>query len=173
MPLATLGVLLWGIRISARGLVRSVTPQVECYLRPRPASQVIELVIANYGLGSAHNVSLVLEADEEDFNAHDVWLERRKSTVPFSIIEPGGRIDTMFGVGHQLLGAEQSLRPFEAVVQYQWNPFWSKRRRNEKRTFKLDVRQFEVISYEPEKSQIAEVLKQELTKIAAALNSRK
>ena len=74
LPLATLGVLLLGVWIANRTLKRSVTPQVECFLRPRPASQEFELVLANYGMGSAYNVLLSLDADAADFEAHEVLI---------------------------------------------------------------------------------------------------
>ena len=74
LQLATLLVLLLGVWIANRTLMRSVAPQVECFLRPRPASQEFELVLANYGMGSAYKVSLSLEADEADFEAHQVLI---------------------------------------------------------------------------------------------------
>lgn len=166
LPLLTLLVLWFGLRVASRTLVRSVTPQVECFLRPRPSSQKFELVIANYGLGSAYNVSLNLEVDEDDFDAHSVATNWRTTEVPFGIIEPGGSINTFFGMGHLLLGNEPLLKPFNAVVEYEWQPFWAKRRRKEKRSYNIDVRPFKGIPYLIEKNEIAETLKSELKKIA-------
>ena len=133
LPLLTLLVLWFGMRIGSRTLVRSVTPQVECFLRPRPSSQIFELVIANYGLGSAYNVSLNLEADEDDFTAHRVSIEWLPTEMPFGIIEPNGSVTTFFGMGQYLMGNEPFLKPFEAVVEYEWQLFWAKRRRYERR----------------------------------------
>ena len=166
LPVATLALLFIGIRIAHRTLARSVTPQVECFLRPRRASQLIELAIANHGLGSAYNVDITLEVDEENFQEHGVILEWRKTEAPFNIIEPGGRISTIFGIAHDLLGDEPGLKQFTALVEYQWQPFWSKRRKTEKRIYTLDVRAFSGLTYEPEKNEIAEVLKKELPKIS-------
>ena len=166
LPVATLALLFIGIRIAHRTLARSVTPQVECFLRPRRGSQVIELAIANHGLGSAYNVDITLEVDEDDFEAHNVLLQWRKTVAPFNIIEPGGRISTIFGIAHKLLGDEPYLKQFTALVEYQWQPFWSKRPKKENRTYRLDIRAFSGLTYEPEKNEIAEVLKEELPKIS-------
>ena len=166
LPLLTLLVLWFGLRVASRTLVRSVTPQVECFLRPRPSSDIFELVIANYGLGSAYNVSLNLEVDEDDFDAHRVATNWRTTEVPFGIIEPGGSINIFFGMGNSLLGNESPLKPFNAVVEYEWQPFWAKHRRKEKRSYNMDVRPFKGIPYFIEKNEIAETLKSELKKIA-------
>ena len=172
LPFITLLVLWSGFRIASRTLVRSVTPQVECFLRPRPASQEFELVVANYGLGSAYNVSLNLEVDEDDFDAHKVLIDWRKTETPFGIIEPGGRITTFFGMGHQLIGNESNLKPFRAVVEYEWQPFWAKRRRKEKQSYDMDVGPFKGLIYTPEKNDVAKTLKSELKKIADAIKNR-
>ena len=172
LPFITLLVLWLGFRIASRTLVRSVTPQVECFLRPRPASQEFELVVADYGLGSAYNVSLNLEVDEDDFDAHKVLIDWRKTETPFGIIEPGGRITTFFGMGHQLMGNESNLKPFKAVVEYEWQPFWAKRRRKEKQSYGMDVRPFKGLIYTPEKNDVAKTLKSELKKIADAIKNR-
>ena len=114
-------------------LVRSVTPQIHCYLRVRPSNHVFDLVVANFGLGSIYNVGLEIHADEEDFKAHSVIMAWRKTEFPFSIIEPSGCVTTMFGTGPSLLGQEAALKPFGATVTYEWQPFWKKRRLTEKR----------------------------------------
>lgn len=172
LPFITLLVLWLGFRIASRTLVRSVTPQVECFLRPRPASQEFELIVANYGLGSAYNVSLNLEVDEDDFDAHKVLIDWRKTETPFGIIEPGGTISTLFGMGHQLMGNESYLKPFKAVVEDDWQPFWAKRRRKEKQSYDMDVRPFKGLIYTPEKNDVAKTLKSELKKIADAIKDR-
>ena len=110
--LSTLVVLLFTLRRAGQTLTRSVTPQIECYLRARQSSQVFDFVIANFGLGSAYCVGFKLDADEDDFDAHKVIMKQRGTDTPFSIIEPGGQITNMFGFGPGLLGP----RPrFEAV----------------------------------------------------------
>ncbi len=172
LPLTTLLVLLLGVWIANRTLMRSVTPQVECFLRPRPASQEFELVLANYGMGSAHNVSLSLEADEADFEANEVFIGTSPTELPFSILEPNGSITTFFGMGHQLLKDEAYLKPFRAEVEYEWQPFWAKSRRKVKRAYNMDVRPFKGLIYSPKKNKVAEELKKGLKNIAEALNAR-
>ena len=72
VAILTLAVLLFTLRRVSLTLTRSVTPQIECYLRVRQSGQVFDFVIANFGLGSAYRVSFSLDADEEDFAAHNV-----------------------------------------------------------------------------------------------------
>ena len=159
----------WSGRTAYLTLVRSVTPQVHCYLRVRPSSQVFDLVIANFGLGSVYSVNLEIQADEEDFEAHHVIMEWRRTEFPFSIIEPGGHVATMFGTGPSLLGTEVPLKPFRATVTYEWQPFWKKRRWFERRQYDLDVRPFGVIIPEWKEDEVAKVLKKELPEIAKAI----
>lgn len=172
LPLATLGVLLLGVWIANRTLMRSVTPQVECFLRPRPGSQTFELVLANYGMGSAYNVSLSLEADAADFEAHRVFISISPTELPFSILEPNGSVTTSFGMGHHLLKNEPYLKPFKAEVKYEWQPFWAKNYRKVKRTYNMDVRPFKGLIYSPKKDKVAEELKRGLKIIADALKVR-
>lgn len=166
LPILTLSVLWLGFIIANRSLLRSVTPQVECFLRPLQNSPIYEFVIANYGLGSAYNLSLKLEVDEEDFNVHQVIMTRRATEMPFSIIEPGGSVTTIFGVGHSLMGDEPHLKPFKAFIEYEWQPFWTKHPRKVKRIYNLDVRPFKGHAYIGEKNEIAETLKSGLKRIA-------
>ena len=171
-PLATLGVLLLGTLLGYRTLMRSVTPQVECFLRPRPASLAFELVLANYGMGSAYNVSLSLDADAADFEAHEVLIGASPTKLPFSILEPSGSITTFFGMGHRLLKNEPYLKPFKAEVEYEWQPFWTKKRRKVKRTYNMDVRPFKGLIFSPKKDKVAEELKKGLKNITDALKAR-
>ena len=171
-PLTTLGVLLLGVWIANRTLVRSVAPQIECFLRPRPASQEFELVLANYGMGSAYNVSLILEADEADFQAHEVLISTTSTELPFSTLEPSGSVIYFFGLGHQLLKDETYLKPFKAEVKYEWQPFWAKNCRKVKRTYNMDVRPFKGLIYSPKKDKVADELKKGLKNIADVLESR-
>ena len=156
-------------RTAYRTLVRSVTPQIHCYLRVRPSSQVFDLVIANFGLGGVYNVNLEIQADEEDFEEHHVIMEWRKTEFPFSIIEPGGSISTMFGTGPSLLGREVPLKPFRATVIYEWQPFWKRQRWSEKREYDIDVRPFGIIIPEWRENEVATVLKKQLPEIAKAI----
>ena len=179
LPFLTLFVLLWGLRIASLTPTRNVMPQVECYLRPyRRRSRLgivshgFDLVIANHGLGSAHNVSVTLEVDEDDFKAHGVVLGWRSTEAPFSIIEPGGSVETFFGWGSQLMEGGSALKPFKAVVKYQWQPFWAKKLRSENRSFSLDVRPFKGLGYTLQKDEVAEVLDRGLKEISTAIKTR-
>ena len=69
-------VLVFTLRQAGQTLTRSVIPQIECYLRTRPSSHVFDFVIANFGLGSAYRVSFSIDADEEDFAAHNVIMKQ-------------------------------------------------------------------------------------------------
>ena len=96
------------------------------------------------------------------------WKQRGTDT-PFSVVEPGGQITNMFGFGPGLLGKDPVLKPFKAIVTYEWQPFWSKRRRIEKRHYDIDVRPFSGLVPERKKDEVAEALKAELPKIAKAI----
>ncbi len=169
--LVALATLVFTLRWTGRTLTRSVTPQIECYLRFRESSQVFDFVIANFGLGSAYRVGLQLDVDEEDFDAHNVIMKQRATDIPFSVVEPGGRITNMFGTGPALLGKDPPLKPFTAMVTYEWQPFWSKRRRVEERHYDMDVRPFLGLVPEWKKDEVAEALKAELPKIAKAVGA--
>ncbi len=169
LPLLTLIVLWHGLRIANRTLTRSVKPEVECFLRPRPHSHVFELAIANLGMGTAHNVSVELLFDENDFEGHKVFLTWRSTKVPFSVIEPGGSINSLFGAGHLLVGDGPPLKPFKAFVEYQWQPFWTKRLKCEKREFSLDVRPFMGMNYSIQSDETAEALRQGFRSVTQAI----
>ena len=169
--LVALTTLVFTLRWAARTLTRSVTPQIECYLRVRESSQVFDFVIANFGLGSAYRVGFQLEVDEEDFDAHNVAMKQRATDIPFSVVEPSGRITNMFGFGPALLGKDPPLKPFKATVKYEWQPFWSRRRQVEKRHYDMDVRPFLGLVPEWKKDEVAEALKAELPKIAKAIGA--
>ena len=169
--LVALATLVFTLRWVARTLTRSVTPQIECYLRVRESSQVFDFVIANFGLGSAYRVGFQLDVDEEDFDAHNVAMKQRATDIPFSVVEPSGRITNMFGFGPALLGKDPPLKPFKATVTYEWQPFWSRRRRVDKRRYDIDVRPFLGLVPEWKKDEVAEALKAELPKITKAIGA--
>ncbi|MXX71873.1 MAG: hypothetical protein F4205_08400 [Gemmatimonadetes bacterium] len=169
--LVALATLVFTLRWTGRTLTRSVTPQIECFLRVRESSQVFDLVIANFGLGTAYRVSFQLDVDEDDFDAHRVIMTQRAADIPFSVIEPGGQITNMFGVGPALLGTDPPLKPFTATVTYEWQPFWSRRRRVEQRQHDMDVRPFLGLVPEWKKDEVAAALKAELPKIAKAVGA--
>lgn len=169
VALSMLVVMVFTLRWSARTLTRSVTPQIDCYLRLRQSSQVFDLVIANFGLGSAYRVGFRLDVDEADFNAHNVIMKQRATDIPFSLVEPGGEITNSFGTGPALLAKDTPLKPFTVTVTYNWQPFWSKRRRVERRQYDLDVRPFMGMVRERKKDEVAEALRAGLPKIAKAV----
>ena len=121
--LVALATLVFTLRWAGRTLTRSVTPQIECYLRVRESSQVFDFVVANFGLGSAYRVGFKLDVDEEDFDAHNVAMKQRATDIPFPVVEPGGQITNLFGFGPALLGKDPPLKPFTATVTYKWQPF--------------------------------------------------
>ena len=164
----------WLVLVTSwRALTRTVTPQIECYLRPRESSQVFDLVIANYGMGCAYNVNLELQVDEDDFASHHVVMEGWRSTeAPFALIEPGGRITNLFGVGPSLVGGgKPALKPFIATVTYEWQPFWSRRRKTECKPRTVDIRAFQGLVPEWKKNELAENLKKGLGEVAKAVKS--
>ena len=176
VAIVTLVVLWFALRLASRTLTRSVIPQIECYLRARPSSHMLDFVIANFGLGSAYHVGFSLDADEEDFTAHNVIMKRRRTDTPSSIVEPGGQIINLFGMDTSLLGQDPVLKPFTAVVTYEWQPFWSKQRCKETRHYNIDVRPFSKRVWDVKKddvANIAETLKAELPKIAKAIRERR
>ena len=171
--LGVLSVLVaWLVLVTSwRALTRSVTPQIECYLRPRESSQVFDMVIANYGLGCAYDVKLELQVDEDDFNEHHVAMKGWRSTeVPFTVIEPGGRVTNLFGMGPSLLGPDKPpLKPFTATVTYEWQPFWSRRRVPSSRQCTVDIRAFQGLVPEWKKDALAEALKEGLAKLTKTI----
>ena len=172
VAILALAVLLFTLRLATLTLTRSVTPQIECYLRAHQSSHVFDFVIANFGLGSAYHVGFSLDADEEDFAAHNVIMKQRRTDTPFSIVEPGGQIINLFGMSPSLLRQDHVLKPFKAIVTYEWQPLGSKQRRIEKRHYNIDVRPFSERRWVQKKdgvADVAETLKAELPKIAEAI----
>ena len=170
LPLLSILLVWLGVRTARLTLVRGVTPQIECYLRYQPSTHVVEMMISNFGMGSAYNVAVDIQADGDDFSAHGVIMSWRKTVVPFPIIEPGGYIPNVLGPSPRL-AAEPMLKPFVAVVTYQWQPFWARRRVSTTKSFHLDVRPFSHLGSILETNAVAEVLKSELPKIHRALAS--
>ena len=169
LPISTVVLVALGIRTALRTLSRSVIPVMECYLRIRPNSKLLDLVIANFGMGSAYNVVVDLQVDEADFCAHGVALKMRSSDYPFNLIEPGGRISSFFGIGRRIFGEDSDLKPFTATITYEWQPFWSRRRRTETKHCNLDVRAFGMIAPGIEQNEIAEILKSQLSNVSNAI----
>ena len=161
-------VLLFALRRASQTLTRSVIPQIECYLRARPSSHVFDFVIANFGLGSAYRVSFSLDADGEDFAAHNVIMKQRRTDTPFSIVEPGGQIVNMFGIGPSLLGKDP-LKPFEAIDHVRMATFLVETATCREATLQHRCLPLFGTGVGQQKNEVAETLKAELPKIAKAL----
>ena len=143
-----LGIAAWAAWTAQQTLKRNATPQIECFLCPRPSSSVFDFVIMNTGSGSAYNVGWKIDADEQDFKAHtfDPGTPLSKE-VPFSVIEPGGCRTTLFGSGPFLLNTKGSqdrvaIKPFTVTVTFEWKLPWAKNRREECKSVAIDARQF-------------------------------
>jgi len=165
-------VLLWStLRWTKRAVIGNTIPQIECYLRPKPDSNksVCQFVIANVGMGSAENVSYRLEYDEEDFKAHSVRMLKRNTDSPFQVLVGKSEIAQLFGFFPGLL-KEPPLKPFQVVVEYEWKPFYERRKRHERRIFALNAAPFSGLIRNIEDS-TAEVLKKELPKVAEAITA--
>ena len=163
-------VLLWStLQWTRRSVIGNAIPQIECYLRPKPNSNkgVCQFVIANVGMGSAENVRYRLEYDKEDFEAHSVWMLKRETDSPFQVLVGKSEIAQLFGAFVPLL-EEPPLKPFQVVVEYEWKPFYERKKRHERRTFILNAAPFSWMKVSVEDS-VAEVLKKELPKIARAI----
>ena len=134
LQVLTLLVSLLAVWTATRALAGNVRPQVECYIRVRPGSHVFYLALSNFGRGSAKNVAIeLIGVDEQDFAEHDVIPKWRKKGT-FVLLEPQGTVSTMFGFAPSLVGNDAApLKPFAAVVKYEWKPFWTWRKRAEQR----------------------------------------
>ena len=171
LTVLSVAVALFLLVIARRTLFRSVAPQMECFLRPRESSQVFDLVIANFGMGCAYDVKLELQVDEDDFSSHHVVMEGWRSTeTPFAVIEPGGAVTNMFGMGPPLLGRDKPpLKPFTARLTYEWQPFWAQRRKTDSQLRTVDIRAFQGLVPEWKKDELTETLKKELSKLTRAI----
>ena len=171
LPVLTLLVSLLAVWTATRALAGNVRPQVECYMRVRPGSHVFYLALSNFGRGSAKNVAIELVGvDEQDFAEHGVIPKWRKKGT-FVLLEPQGTVSTMFGFAPRLVGKDAApLKPFAAVVKYEWKPFWTWRKRAEQETFDMDVRAFEGLVLEHSEDEVAKVLKKELPKLTAVVD---
>ena len=131
-------------------------PKVVAYFTIPPLYRIFwNLVLANVGQGPARNVSFKFDADEGDFEAHDVALRNSVNRTAISFLPQGESICVYFGRGPQLL-KEPRLRPFGVIIEYD---DMNGRHRCER--CELDVAQFEgltIIGTPPEK-EIADALK--------------
>ena len=146
--IVALGIAAWAAWTAQQTLKRNATPQLECFLRPRPSNRVFDFVITNTGSGSAYNVGWKIDADEQDFKAHvlNPGMPLSKA-VPFSVIEPGGCRTTLFGFGTSLLNTSGSqdgvpIKPFKVTVTFEWRLPWAKNLSKECETVEIDAGQF-------------------------------
>ena len=94
-------------------------PQVVAYLLPDPRYIIfVHLVIANIGHGAARNVRFDLDADPEDFKAHDVRVLVDEGRKPIALLPQGEKFVTYFGRGPELL-QDPKLKPFTINVTYE------------------------------------------------------
>ena len=146
--MVALGIAAWAAWTAQQTLKRNATPQLECFLRPRPSNTVFDFVIINTGSGSAYNVGWKIDAEEQDFKAHVFNPGTPLSKeVPFSIIEPGGCRTSLFGSGPFLLNTKGSqdgvaIKPFTVMVTFEWKFPWAKNLSKERKTVEIDARQF-------------------------------
>lgn len=131
-------------------------PKVVAYLTIPPLYRIFwNFVLANVGQGPARNVTFKFDADEEDFEAHDVALRNSVDRKAISFLPQGERICVYFGKGPQLF-KEPRLRPFNVIIEYD-----DMNGRHHCERCPLDVAQFEgitIIGTPPEK-EIATALK--------------
>lgn len=131
-------------------------PEVVAYLTSDLRyKNMVNFVLANIGQGPARNVSFTFECDQADFAAHKVAVSNKSTRKSIGTLPQGERIDSFFGVGHQLF-AEPRLKPFSVKVGY--DDLKGKRRSAE---YELDVSQFDglITLGSPAEHEMAEAMK--------------
>ena len=149
-------IITWKLAKENRLLRKAGTePKVVAYLTMHPLYFLfINFVLANVGRGPARNVSFKFDADEEDFDNHNVALRNSANRNAISFLPQGESICLFFG--DRDLFKEPRLFPFEVIIDY--DDMNGKHRRE---ICQLDVAQFEGhsrIGTPPEK-EIADALK--------------
>ena len=115
-------------------------PQILAKLKPMvEAGEFIQLVLNNSGRGSALNVSVTLEGDEEDFQSKDIGF--RKTGSPINFMSQGECEIYEFGVAHVLF-SDPVLEPFSLVVRYE-----DSEGQRYKERIEMDVRQFDGLEW--------------------------
>ena len=94
-------------------------PKVVAYLKLDPYRvNVVNFVLANVGQGPAKDVEFTFQADEGDFENHDVQIGNSSDRTLTTMLPQGERIETFFGAG-LLLMTEPKLQPFTVSVRFQ------------------------------------------------------
>lgn len=115
-------------------------PLVLAKLKPMAENgQFIQLVLTNSGRGSALNVCVELEGDENDFQRKEIRFRKNGSPIPF--MSQGECEFYDFGAAHVLF-ADPSLKPFSLIVKYEDSEGHSYEKRID-----LDVRQFDGLAW--------------------------
>ena len=173
IELATVLLLALTLWSSIRLLELNTRPQIECYLRPRRDSpNVFDLVVANFGRGSAKNLEIeLIGVDEADFETHSVQVAWRHRG-PFTLLGPGESITNLFGFAPSLVGGDP-LKPFKARASYRWEPFWSWRSSEAIDYHDMDVGPFGGMIPDWPKNEVAEILKKEVPKVAKAIETHR
>ena len=131
-------------------------PRVVAYLKLDPyRANVVIFVLANVGHGPARNVEFTFQADESDFENHDVQVGNSSDRTLATMLPQGERIEAFFGIGGALL-KEPRLRPFNVSVTFQ-----NLSGRDFSDEYSLDVSQFIGLSVlgSPPEYEIAQTLK--------------
>lgn len=146
-----------------RRLRRATTdPEVVVYLAPHPDGHGgVNFVLANVGQGPALDVNFDIRCDESDFEHHSVMLRNSTERTPLTVLPPGERIGSLFGVGYVLFSNQRDgdgvpLRPFQVSLSYK-----DIRGRRYGSSHSIDIRQFAGLSgllAKPPQIKIAESL---------------
>ena len=131
-------------------------PKVVAYLKLDPyRANVVNFVVANVGQGPARDVEFTLQADEGDFEDHDVQIRNDSDRTVTAMLPQGERIETFFGIGSPLM-KEPRLRPFTVSVRFQ-----DLNGNDDGAEYALDVAQFSGLGVlgSPPEYEIAQTLK--------------
>lgn len=97
----------------------STKPRVVAYLEQDSRYvNFLNLSIKNIGYAAAHNVSIWINADKEDFSFHEVRIRNESDRKPIGTFPHGSKIMTELGFGHVLF-KEPRLKPFEIVIEFE------------------------------------------------------
>lgn len=92
-------------------------PRVVAYLKLDPhQANLVKFVLANVGQGPARDVEFTFQADEDDFENHDVFMRNSSDRTLTTMLPQGERIETFFGIGTKLM-EEPKLEPFTVSVK--------------------------------------------------------
>lgn len=97
-------------------------PEIITYLKINSRNWMsIEFVLENIGSGTAKNVECSLAFDIEDFQSHDIEVEKFDSPIKVEILPPGTKLEWYFGEKFTLLNQESPLASFNTSVKYENN----------------------------------------------------